>query len=300
MTSNLPDALPKLSLTDAQALAGPFANYVLTMVHTQTFRSPRVLNVLGSEAQYQAWCQSRPCLITQQRGRLRYEPVPRDEAAAHADSHNAFGISMAASIHRQWQKKGWPTVFHAYCRKRGIVKPDAAKLLTHRYRSGMGWARQVRDHQVNRWALERLAGAIGAENPGWCAPLEILAWADRHGLKAHFPKTADQPIIQGSETHQLVSSLQREGKSFDNISRLVTGGHHSYAVRHVMAGRWSRCENSACGRAFAPPVPFDKPYSRRFCSSECVTASGHREPYSGRSKAVSSLSNEAAKRFLYG
>ena len=297
-------------LDAADVPAGPFAEYVWAIIRFGAFRQLDVLRALGSDAEYQSYCRRLPCEITGEYaetlhgdGRSVYAHVsdasrpPAGSKGAGSKKPIYSGLPMQQWLHEKQHSQGWKYVYHYYCQLRDVAPDVAAERLTHRYRSALNWARRLRDYRIAQWAQQTLAARLEVSMLSDASPQQILAWAHDNGVGEYFPQGLDKSILAGSATHALVTQLHTQGKAPTEIAKAAGWQAYSYAIRNVINEQWQQCENPDCGQLFAPPTPIGKPYTRRFCSAECVEQSGHRNPYTAPG---SPPMDDAARRFLYG
>lgn len=287
--------------------------YVIALIQHGVFtKNIEVLRAIGSDGEYQAYCRQLPCDISggyeeclHGDGRSVYAHVSdasRPTSGKKGQGSNKplySGIPMAQRLHQHQHNEGWIWLFRYQATNRGVTKSEQAEQL-RKYRSVMNWAKSLRDKRLNQWCLDRLTEKLGADI-NQMLPAQIMEWADSNGVLEYFPLTMERSILQSSAIHRAIAALREKmepgTEARMTIAKSLGWPSKSVAVRNAYDELWIDCENPACSNKFAPPTPLNKPYTRRFCSADCVAESGNRT-HSTKSNQVGD--NEALMRFLYG
>lgn len=155
--------------------AKPYGKEAAELYRTGFFFNPKVLEAIGTDADYLAWIEKHPCCAT---GLLTIGKQISDH----------FGDVMAAHVRRIANGAG------------GALKPPYSAIpLCHGHHSlqhqngeeaigGKVWCDDQRNKYLVDWASHKLANALGHPSMGFVPPAAMREWAMRHELLNQLPQ----------------------------------------------------------------------------------------------------------------
>ncbi|MCP5019368.1 MAG: hypothetical protein GY938_29405, partial [Ketobacter sp.] len=190
----------QVSYTDA---FGGFSEYLDKCIKAGVFNKIDVLSVLGTDKDYQAYCRLQPCELTGAYAETLRDGTCKSIYAHVSDSSRPVsggmgagtnkpiysGIPLRQDLHTQQHMSGWISLMNQFSNDKSITEKIGSDALrdirlsdTDNPKKGLEWAKLLRNHRLNLWAVSRLAGALKTEHtPGQGASNVLLVdWATKH------------------------------------------------------------------------------------------------------------------------
>lgn len=175
-----PNARPALSPAPETK---PYGKQAAELYRLGFFLNPKVLEAIGTDAEYLAWVRTQPCAVT---GKFDYT---KDEATGETrmacEASHVDRINLGRGANHKPPYAAIPLTHHWHEKRHRVgvsvfADGDPAK--------GKQWEEKQRARFVVQWASERLAQTLHAESMGYVAPDSMCAWAEEHELLNALPK----------------------------------------------------------------------------------------------------------------
>lgn len=163
--------------------AKPYGKQAAELYRLGFFLNPKVLEAIGTDAEYLAWVRAQPCAVT---GKFDYT---KDEATGETrmacEASHVDRINLGRGMNEKPPYAAIPLTHHWHEKRHRVgvsvfADGDPAK--------GKQWEEKQRARFVVQWASERLAQTLHAESMGYVAPDSMCAWAEEHELLNALPK----------------------------------------------------------------------------------------------------------------
>jgi len=169
----------------------PYGKEAAELYRIGFFYNPKVLEAIGTDAEFLEWIRQQPCAMTGEFDRNEDGQgnfIERCEAAhfrAIADGAGAglkppySAIPLVHAWHEGQSRWGY-----------GVFDTDNPHTINDKDGDptlGYAWMGRQRNHYVVIWASSRLAYHLKRESMGYVEPSILLEWADAHDLQMFLP-----------------------------------------------------------------------------------------------------------------
>jgi len=155
--------------------------------------SPKVAAAIGTDDEYRAWIQNRPCIVcgggdyVEKTGELKCEAAhvkrPSNSGMKHKPEYSCVPLCDGDHIGIQ-HAHGLPALYVKFLSLRhrhGGAIPEVTE------NDAREWFDKQRDKHLVEWTTSTLAGKFKVESTGHIPPAKLLRWAQKHEVTEYLP-----------------------------------------------------------------------------------------------------------------
>jgi len=171
---------------------GPYGQLAQSLYHTGFFMNPKVLEALGTDAQYQAFVRFQPCIITggfdwdggKGEERCDYCHVRRSGDAGTSLKPKYSGVPMVHAMHSLQHEHGESMAYREYMRRKNKIGPED----TVEVQEAKDWFEKKSANMLYVWARGQLLKHFEIDSLTKVHPELIMKWATHKGIEKYLPK----------------------------------------------------------------------------------------------------------------